>query len=530
MQLVPPRLLLLKGSLLLLLPCGFAPQHSPQRSTLPSVACLEKGPTALGHSLVTSLSLGGFALAGRPQAPRAPSQRPQPVAGWPISGAGPVTEKWEQRYSGPGNGSDIARSLAVDRAGNVYVTGVSKGNDKTYDYATLKYAANGNLLWEQRYNGPGKSNDDAAALAVDGASNVYVTGSSVGKDSTSDYATLKYAANGKLLWEKRYNGPGKGEDIARALVVDGIGNVYVTGGSKGTGNNSDYATLKYAPNGELLYAKRYNGPGNGFDAVEALAVDGAGNVYVTGNSIGKDDDADYATLKYAPNGELLWEQRYDGPSNSDDIAAALAVDGAGNVYITGTSIGKNGTYDYATLKYTANGTLIWAKRYNGPGKSDDIAVALAVDGSGSVCVTGASAGKDNKAAHATLKIAANGGLSWNVRNSDYATIKYATTGELLWEQRYNGPGNSEDFATSLTVDVAGNVYVAGSSGGIGSNSDYATLKYDTNGELLWEQRYNGPSNGNDAVQHLAVDGASNAYAAGGSQGDGSGYDYALVKY
>ena len=154
--------------------------------------------------------------------------------------------------------------------------------------------------------------------------------------------TLKYGPDGKLLWKNRYNGPNNGEDYATAIAVDGNGNVYVTGESYGGSLLRDYATLKYDPEGKLLWENRYNGPGNGVDSATAIAVDGNGNVYVTGESSG-----DYATLKYHPDGNLLWEKRYNGPGNSYDSASAIAVDGNGNVYVTGESNG-----DYLTVKYS----------------------------------------------------------------------------------------------------------------------------------------------------------------------------------
>ena len=105
---------------------------------------------------------------------------------------------------------------------------------------------------------------------------------------------------------------------------------------------------------------------------------------------------------------------------------------------------------------------------------------------------------------------------------DYATLKYDPSGNLLWEKRYKGPGNGADGATAMAVDAAGNVYVTGESGGVGSGLDYATLKYDASGNLLWEKRYNGPGNASDRATAIAVDAAGNVYVTGYSDGGGSG--------
>src|SRR5574341_975267 len=293
-----------------------------------------------------------------------------------------VDTAWVRRYNGPpGNSEDEASALALDGIGNLYVTGSSVGSETSFDYATIKYAPNGDTLWVRRYNGPGNSYDDALALAVDGSGNVYVTGRSY-SGTYADYATIKYAPNGDTLWVRRYNGTGNGYDYASALAVDGSGNVYVTGSSEGSGTFSDYATIKYAPNGDTLWVRRYKGPGNPGDGALALAVDGSGNVYVTGYSVGSGTYYDYATIKYASNGDTLWVRRYNGPGNFYDVAYALAVDGSGNVYVTGYSVGSGTFSDYATIKYAPNGDTLWVRRYNGPGNCGDGAYALAVDGSG----------------------------------------------------------------------------------------------------------------------------------------------------
>ena len=163
-------------------------------------------------------------------------------------------------------------------------------------------------------------------------------GVSDGGSSGYDYATLKYDPDGKLLWENRYNGPGNGDDLPRPSPWTATGMSMSPGGHIEATLHLDYATLKYDPDGKLLWENRYNGPGNGEDSASAIAVDGNGNVYVTGHSYGGSSGYDYATLKYDPDGKLLWENRYNGPGNGDDSASAIAVDGNGNVYVTGQLI------------------------------------------------------------------------------------------------------------------------------------------------------------------------------------------------
>jgi len=201
--------------------------------------------------------------------------------------------------------------------------------------------------WAKRYNGPGNWEESPAAIAVDALGNVYVTGGSYGAGPdhyNSDYATIKYNADGKQLWVKRYNGPGNGEDSPRALAADAQGNVYVTGASPGKGSSFDYATIKYSPSGKRLWVRRYNGPGNGHDAATALAVDPKGNVYATGsteeNGVGE-DYCNYATVKYSAGGKLLWAKTYNGPGNRHDAACAIGVDLQGNAYVTGGSAGAD---------------------------------------------------------------------------------------------------------------------------------------------------------------------------------------------
>ena len=429
-----------------------------------------------------------------------------------------VDTAWVRRYNTPALYSDDrATSLAVDGQGNVYVTGYSNGLGSSYDYATIKYNSAGVQQWVQRYNGPlGYGDDGATSLAVDGQGNVYVTGTSIGSPTNNDYATIKYNSTGVQQWIARYNGPGNWEDDATSLAVDGQGNVYITGQSASYDSTCDYATIKYNIAGVQQWVARYDGPMVDYDdGANSLAVDGQGNVYVTGWSFGSiTTSVDYATIKYNSAGVQQWIQRYNGLANGYDYARAIAVDGSGNVYVTGQSDGSGTDEDYATIKYNSSGVQQWVARYNGPGIDYhyDYAHSLAVDGQGNVYVTGESRGSGTY--------------------QDYATIKYNSAGVQQWVQRYNGPaGTGDGCAYALAVDGQSNVYVTGSSAGSGTWTDYATIKYNSAGVQQWIQRYNGPGNREDGANSLAVDGQGNVYVTGGSTGNGSnGYDYATIKY
>ncbi len=125
----------------------------------------------------------------------------------------------------------------------------------------------------------------------------------------------------------------------------------MTGPSTGSGTGRDYATIKYDPDGNELWAARYDGSGSGFDRAYALAVDDSGNVFVTGESQGVGIGYDYATIKYIANGSEIWVARYNGPGNADDRADAITLDASGNIYVTGRSTGLLWGPDYATIKY-----------------------------------------------------------------------------------------------------------------------------------------------------------------------------------
>ena len=304
-------------------------------------------------------------------------------------------------------------------------------------------------------------------------------------------------------WVARYNGPGNSGDFAESIAVDGSGNVYVTGESYRL-PSTDYATVKYNSAGVQQWVAVYNGPGNRSNDPKAIAVDVSGNVYVTGGSEGNGTPSDYATIKYNTSGNQQWVARYNGLGNGSDGANSIAVDVSGNVYVTGESKGNGTSGDYVTIKYNSAGAEQWVARYNGLGNRSDGANSIAVDGSGNSYVTGFS--EDSL------------GLL------DYATVKYNSEGVQQWVAIYRGPINLDEEAVSIAIDISGNVYVTGSSEGI-ETSYYATVKYNSEGVQQWVARYD-----NGYANSIVLDGLGNVYVTGFSESFGTSSDYATIKY
>jgi len=317
---------------------------------------------------------------------------------------------WTNRYNGPGNSSDQAFALALDANGNVVVTGFSFGSAGP-DCVTIKYSSAGVPLWTNRYNGPANGSDQAVALAMDSSGNVVVTGYAY-NGSNDDYLTIQYSSAGVLLWVRSYNGPANGDDSAHAVAVDATGKVFVTGTSDGVGTGSDYATVAYSIAGVPLWTNRYDGGyigpyGPGGDRANALALEASGDVFVTGAS----DGHGYATIRYSGAGVPVWTNCYNGQE-----ATAVAVDPTGNVVVTGSAFHGSGTgNDFATLKYSGAGVPLWTNLYNGPGNGTDWATALAVNASGSVFVTGWSAGIGDNPDYATVAYSGAGVSLWTNR-------------------------------------------------------------------------------------------------------------------
>jgi photosystem II stability/assembly factor-like uncharacterized protein len=245
-----------------------------------------------------------------------------------------------------------------------------------------------------------------------------------------------------------------------------------------------------------------------------------------------------------------WVLRYNGTGNSLDEAAAVASDQTGNVYVTGYSINSSGNLDYVTQKYNPCGNIRWSNSYN---YGDDFANDLGIDLSGNVYVTGDFGGNFANYIWGTVKYNSDGVFQWesqlfgpvylsnngarkmfvdgsgnvyitgttsqnnNYNKWDVMTAKYNSAGQWQWKKYYDGPGNDDDIPEDIFVDSQGNSYVAGGSIGNGTDYDYFILKYSAGGTLLGIARYNGEANGSDGAYSIAVDELGNIYVTGQSE-------------
>jgi len=421
---------------------------------------------------------------------------------------------WTRRYNGPARDFDYATAMATDADGNVYVTGYSPGAGTANDYATVKYDSTGRELWVARYAGSSWSDDVPFALALDNSGNVYVTGQS-GIYPDYNIVTVKYTAAGSQAWVATWSGADGKQDVGKAIAVNPTtGEVWVTGYTTDAASKTDIITVKYTSAGQQDWSQLWGDSEN--DAANAIGIDGSGNAYITGSTFtGSAELENYVTVKYSPTGAELWAQTYNSTFNCTDEALALAVDAAGNVYVTGksnTARPPGGNWDMATLKYDTNGSQQWLTRYTGVGR-DDLPVALKLDRAGIPYVVGSS------------KRAAG--------DYDCVTIKYNNaTGSEAWNARYNSSFNKDDVGVGLVIDSLNQVHVVGSSMGSGSTYDYLVLRYSATGTQDWATRLDSPDHNDDQCVGIGIDRRLNVYVTGSSFGGVSptGYDYFTAKF
>ncbi|PIV62592.1 MAG: hypothetical protein COS14_01880 [Bacteroidetes bacterium CG02_land_8_20_14_3_00_31_25] len=329
-----------------------------------------------------------------------------------------------------------------------------------------------NREWYDFYSSVDSLYNGGNAIDLDG--NIYVAGFTSIANNT-DFLTIKYSPIGQRLWVKTYNGTGNADDMTIDIEVDKDNNCYVLGNSEGNGTGQDIVLIKYAPDGNQLWVNRYNGTPYNVDVPKALAVDLSGNIYVTGYTKPNLTSSNIITIKYSKTGTVTWVKTYN--INPVNIASDIKVDFSGNVIVAG-STGTSTNMNFITIKYNKNGSVLWTKLYDS-GVNDNIK-ALSVDNNNNIIITG------------------NG--------TNVITIKYNSSGVQQW--LVNNGGTVYDIVT----DIAGNAYITGL-----FNTNGFTIKYNSVGTIIWNQTYSSIyTNGVDIMQAVTLDKNNDVYVTGWS--------------
>jgi hypothetical protein len=377
-------------------------------------------------------------------------------------------------------------------------------------------AGGGSQLWTLTYGDRVHGYDRAVAAAASSNGDVvYVTGYRGDGHRTGDIVTIEAsAATGHVLWKQAYDGPDHREDGPEALGVSPGGSVVFVTGSSMNVANVDIVTLAYdAASGAPLWSTRFDGQGHLDDYASGLAVSSDGTTVFVGGSTDTSNGEKYATVAYdASTGGQLWVSTYASPGGgSGNGATAIASAGSG-VYVTGTSTGTD--FDFATVAYDARtGAQQWVARFDNGDADLATGIGVAVDQS-TVSVTGYTTGTD--------------------LNRAFETIAYdASSGGELWAERYTpiGQGSGEPLGLAMSPDGA-RIFVTGGQSSLNAGADYLTLAYDTlNGSQLWVSSFNGPANGDDSAEGVAVNpNGSRVYVIGLSESVSGGFDIETIAY
>ena len=401
---------------------------------------------------------------------------------------------WEWARSAGGTKSEIGQSIAVDRSGNSYLTGVFDSPSITFGSYTLmntgssdiyvvKYDTYGNVLWAA--SAAGLDLDAPRSIAVDASGNAYITGNFYSPTLTFGSYTLtnsgvhlflaKFDSNGNVAWAK--SAGGTAAEYATSVAVDSFGNPYLTGYADNSIITFDTINLvntgvfivKYDFNGNALWAQTAGGgTGTNYDA-ESIAVDASGNAYIEGNydgtmifgsnTLSSAGFYDVFLGKYDGNGVVQWARSAGGANY--EYANSNTVDISGNIYITGyfmdpfTIIGNDtlackGVDDIFLAKYDASGNVLWATSAGDTYLEHALSVTTDVPGNAYM------AGYFNDS---TFTIGSTTLINASKGHDEIFVAKYDPYGNVVWAK--SASGTDSDDATSVATDAVGNVYVAG---------------------------------------------------------------------
>jgi len=432
--------------------------------------------------------------------------------------------QWEQAISPfPSSGLDVPADVVTDSEGNIIVAGKSEGAGTDFDYLTVKYNQAGVELWRASYDGPAHAADIPVAMALDEHDDIYITGMSVGGDSSYfDIVTVKYDRDGSTAWVSRYDGPASGSDAPAGIAVRGstvvvAGQVTVT---DGTHLHRDIITISYAPGGAVDWARLHGGFPNRDDRARAVVINASGMITVCGSS---DRDSGFpwaistslAVLQYDAVGNERWGSGF-GPVGdlSVTVPAGMAAGTGGSTVIAASHSTQwlNGgrwsrTDEILTMMFGPDGALLWVDHYGDPpadsNPAADFAADVAVTAGGDVYVTGTTGSYNHE---------------WGV-GDQVLTISYSPEGWRRWSRLRPGPAGTLTRAVGIATDPFGGALVVANHGVMQNSHRFVSqraslLRYTASGELSWEQTIAAGPDSTVEIAGLAVDSWGSTTVAG----------------
>lgn len=398
----------------------------------------------------------------------------------------------------------------TDPSGNVIVAGTTNAGSTT-DILVAKYNAAGNQLWIQQFQGAATGGVDfAAGLTVDN-NYIYITGGVTNNSVTAetDCVTMKLASStGSVVWSASYDGAGNFHDAGRHIVVDGSGNVYVSGGSYNASMNTDFLCLKYNSSGVQQWVSTWDYLG--FDDAATKGATSGSNLNLTGAvTTATPNVYKVATLSLSQStGSLLATSVGTAvTTTSVDVVTDFTSDGSGNIIVVGSNnvIGEGNNFYVQKLSNTLVST--WTYTWNGSSSLNDVAKAVELDASGNVYIAGFSTSS-------TL-------------GREVILIKLNSSGVHQWTQTSGFAGDDE--AIDLVLSASGVPYLAGYRT-LNGNKNYYTAKYDVSGTKVWEIEMDGNYGKNDYATNMALDSLGNIIVTGQTETTPSFYNFTTVKY
>ena len=284
---------------------------------------------------------------------------------------------WAQQYDGAAHKRDDASAIAAYPGGGVVVTGSSMISGFYPDLVVLRFGAEGALLWSRSVDYPGHQTEAGRDVVIGPGGDVFVVGTGWAGSHGNDIVMAKFSPDGTEIWRTAYDSPEHADDVATAAAASQTGSFLVTGVIGGSGDASDIVTISVSAAGAVKWVARYHSAGNRQDQPADVAVDSTGNVFVAGTAGAAlyDVNGNFVTLKYDTAGALSWSQVQDFYGDWDR-ASSLALDSLDCVYVTGSATGQDGKTMYGTVKYVPNGRLIWQTVFRADGDASPVKVAV----------------------------------------------------------------------------------------------------------------------------------------------------------